>query len=82
MVAGIPLVIGARKGLPNFNEFSMHTEVQVERKFQFSRPNTNSPVNQTNEMYVVGITNVFGVEGWNSYSNTYPGAWKSAFGRI
>ena len=37
MVCGIPLVIGAKKGLPNFNEFAMQTQVLVERKLQFRR---------------------------------------------
>ena len=38
MVYGIPLVIGAKKGFPNFNEFAMQTQVQVTRKLQFHRP--------------------------------------------
>jgi hypothetical protein len=72
MVCGIPLVIGAKKGFPNFNEFAMQTEVQVERKLQFTRQTTNDLVNATNQMFIVGISNVFGVEAWNSYSNSFP----------
>jgi hypothetical protein len=72
MVYGIPLVIGAKKGFPNFNEFAMQTQVQVERKLQFTRIGTNQPVIATNQMFIVGISNVFGVEAWNSYSNSFP----------
>ena len=76
MVYGYPLVIGAKKGLPNFNEFEMQTEVNVTRKLEFWRtkvnPGTNIDTFVTNQMYLIGITNVFGVEAWNSYSNNYP----------
>ena len=74
MVCGIPLVIGAKKGFPNFNEFAMHSQVQVARKLQFHRPGTSTtmPVNEIDQMFVVGISNVFGVEAWNSYSTPFP----------
>lgn len=74
MVYGIPLVIGAKKGYPNFNEFAMQTQVQVARKLQFHRPGTSTtqPVNEIDQMFVVGISNVFGVEAWNSYSAAFP----------
>jgi hypothetical protein len=73
-VYGIPLVIGAKKGLPNFNEFAMHSQLQVTRKLQFHRPGTSTidPVNEIDQMFVVGISNVFGVEGWNSYATQFP----------
>ena len=74
MVYGIPLVIGAKKGFPNFNEFAMQTQVQVTRKLQFHRPgdSNTAPVNEIDQMFVVGISNVFGVEAWNSYAHTFP----------
>jgi hypothetical protein len=74
MISGVPLVIGARKGFPNFNEFAMQTAITVTRLLEFRRPagSPQSPVIQTNQMYVVGVSNAFGVEAWNSYSNTYP----------
>ncbi len=72
MAYNIPLVIGARKGFPNFNEFAMQTLVQVARRLQFTRLNgPNSPINQTNQMFLVGISNVFGVEAWNSYATNF-----------
>ena len=74
LVCGIPLVIGAKKGLPNFNEFAMHSHVQVTRKLQFHRPgaSTTAPVNEIDQMYIVGISNSLGVEAWNSYAASYP----------
>ena len=71
-VYGIPWVVGARKGLPNFNEYSLLTDLQVTRKLELVKPTLNSRPNQTNTMYVMGISNVLGVEGWNSYTGAYP----------
>ena len=74
MVWGVPLVIGAKKGLPNFNKFAMQTQVQVTRKLQFHRPGDldHRRVNEIDQMFVVGISNMFGVEAWNSYSTAFP----------
>ncbi len=74
MVSGVPLIIGARRGFPNFNEFSMQTLIYVSRLLEFRRApgSSTSPVIQTNQMYVLGITNAFGLEAWNSYLTNYP----------
>jgi hypothetical protein len=69
---GIPLVVGAKKGFPNFNEFTMWSEFLVERKLQLTRLATNLPPNSTNLMYALSISNNFGVELWNSYQAIYP----------
>src|SRR5437867_1170664 len=68
---GIPLVIGAKKGLPNFNEFVFQTAVQFIRKLEIARPATNLPPNQTNQLLLLSISNLFGVETWNSYSRPF-----------
>jgi len=70
-VYGVPWIIGAKKGFPNFNEFSMQDVVKVTRKLQVTRPNTNSPPNATNQLYVLSVTNSIGIEFWNSYKNSY-----------
>ena len=49
-VLHFPMVLGAKKGLPNFNEFVFQTAVQVTRKLELVRPSTDSPPNQTNQM--------------------------------
>ena len=74
MVWGIPAVLGAKKGLPNFNEFAMETTIQLTRKLEFRRPDGNptAPVNQTNQMLLLCVSNVFGLEAWNSYLAAYP----------
>jgi len=73
MVWGVPLVVGAKKGLPNFNEFAMQTGVFVSRLLEFRRDPTRpkGPIVETNQMYVFGITNSFGLEAWNSYRSNY-----------
>jgi hypothetical protein len=74
MVSGIPLVIGAKKGFPNFNELAMRTSMQISRKLEFRRQGSSdtSDIFQTNQMCVVTISNVLGIQAWNSYSNMYP----------
>ena len=71
---GIPLIIGAKKGLPNFNEFTMRTDMMATRKIQVTRPGITAKPDGTNQMYTLGISNYFGVEAWNSYQARYPRA--------
>jgi hypothetical protein len=73
MVSGIPLIIGAKKGFPNFNEFAMQTQIFVSRLLEFKRPgNSTTLPPATNQMYVVAVTNSFGLEAWNSYLTNFP----------
>ncbi len=69
---GIPLVVGAKKGFPNFNEFFMQAEFLVARKVEVTRSATNLPPDGTNMMYTLSLSNRFGVELWNSYKKEYP----------
>ena len=77
-IHGVPWIVGAKKGLPNFNEYSVESIVQVSRRLEVNKGNEAniSPAMsrnwRTNQMYTLGITNVFGIEGWNSYTNAYP----------
>ena len=68
-VYGIPWIIGARKGLPNFNKLDVESAFQLARKLQVTRPSTNSPITdyQFNQMFLLSLTNQVGVECWNSY---------------
>jgi len=74
MISGVPLIIAARKGFPNFNELALQTQVYVSRLLEFRRASgtLQGPIVQTNQMYVMGISNVFGLEAWNSYLTNYP----------
>ena len=76
-VYGVPWIIGAKKGFPNFNEFSVESIVQVTRKLKLTRTSVTSStyaIASTNQNYLIGITNYFGAEFWNSYSNAYTNA--------
>jgi hypothetical protein len=66
-IFGIPAVIGAKKGWPNFNELSIETSVQIGRKLQLTKDGKGGFL-PTNQMFTVGISNTFGIEAWNSYA--------------
>jgi hypothetical protein len=72
-IYGVPWIIGAKKGFPNFNEFAMESVFQLTRKLQVIRPDTNSAVSdyQYNQMFNLSVSNQLGVECWNSYTNDY-----------
>jgi hypothetical protein len=77
MMYGIPLVVGAKKGLPNFNEFADQIVLKVGRKLEFRRLPTPQAglwgaIYQTNVMYMMLISNRCGVELWNSYPTVPP----------
>ena len=68
MVYGVPAIIGAKKGWPNFNEFGLQNDIIVSRRLNFHRVGAAL---STNQVYTIGISNAFGVEAWNSYSATF-----------
>jgi len=71
-IYGVPYVIGARKGFPNFNEFTSTTVSQITRLLDIDKtagPQRSAWV--TNQLYIVGISNLIGIESWNSYSTPY-----------
>lgn len=80
-IYGIPWVIGVKKGLPNFNELELDNCFFIERELQFNRnssapaaPGTAFPYGRiytTNQMYVMGVSNLIGVDDWNSYAENY-----------
>ena len=76
-VYGVPWIIGAKKGFPNFNEFQMENVFQLTRKVQLTRPNTNVTYLSNPNGYAISqqitisMTNMFGVECWNSYQADY-----------
>ena len=73
-VYGVPWIIGARKGFPNLNEVDMQSVSSITRKLQVTKPAgaTSLSQYQTRQAFVVGISNVIGVEVWNSYQTNYP----------
>jgi hypothetical protein len=85
-VLGIPWVIGAKKGLPNFNEGFWQTAVQLTRRLVITKPTSESvlpdgqlPFTGSNgrgfrtlAQYRITLTNSIGIEGLNSYSFNFP----------
>ena len=73
-VYGVPWIIGAKKGLPGFNQFAMINATQVTRKLQVTRTTTDpaTAMYATNQMYVMGISNSLGISFWNPYNAAYP----------
>ena len=72
-VYGVPWIVGAKKGFPNFNELAMDCAFQITRKVEVTRPSpTTSYLNYSYyQMFILNITNQVGVECWNSYTNAY-----------
>jgi len=71
-IYGVPWVIGVKKGFPNFNEFSMENPLALSRKLEFTNQlgQARAPW-LTNQVLDFAITNTFGLEAWNSYTNAY-----------
>ena len=72
LIYSVPPIVGARKGYPNFNELTVKTYIQVERKLAFIKQPSPPKTFITNQMYIIGISNSFGIEFWNSYSRPFP----------
>jgi hypothetical protein len=73
---GVPWVIGAKQGYPNFNGLAMSLISQVTRRLQVAKaspygvvPNANWQILENQE---VGVSNVIGATAWNPYTNPYP----------
>jgi hypothetical protein len=74
MVWGVPAIIGVKKGYPGFNKFGQQLNVRVTRRMQFRRPvgSIYTPVMETNLMYLLSVSNTFGMDAWNPYSTAFP----------
>ena len=68
IVYNIPFVIGAKKGWPNFNEIALLNVAQVTRKAELRKRTVFEPPSQTNLLYFLTVSNVVGIETWNSYT--------------
>ncbi len=70
-VIGMPWVIGARKGYPNFNEQELLTDIQLTRKIGLTRQNLASifSIHDMWVQYILSVSNRLSFESWNSYSD-------------
>ena len=82
-VTGAPVIVGAKKGYPNFNEYAMQTVFSLTRRLEFVKTNANSPgpmvsgatvTNRvtTNQSLIISLFNINAFEAWNSYAAAFP----------
>jgi hypothetical protein len=78
---GIPWVVAAEKGLPQFNQYSYNSRALFTRKLLFVRyltasgtPDTNRPPQYTNQFYCMSISNSLGMDAWNAYPSNFYGS--------
>src|SRR6185503_5944520 len=73
LVYGVPLVVAARKGLPNFNECSMDSVFAITRMIELAKsaPGGQSMIQQTNQFFTMNVSLASGAEFWNSYRSNY-----------
>jgi hypothetical protein len=72
-IYNIPWIIGAKKGLPNFNQISLESFTQLTRKLQITKPTAASDraTWHTNVQYILSVSNGLFGETWNSYISNY-----------
>jgi hypothetical protein len=72
-VYNIPLIVGARKGYPNFNEFVSRTFAYATRRLDVAKPANEIDLNNARitNTFSLFITNQYGFEAWNSYLSSY-----------
>ncbi|HXD01578.1 MAG TPA: hypothetical protein VN048_19740, partial [Verrucomicrobiae bacterium] len=72
-VYGVPWVVGAKKGLPNFNQISLESFTQLTRKLEITKPSAAATRTtwHTNVQYVLSVSNALVAEAWNSYALPY-----------
>ncbi len=68
---GVPLVIGAKKGYPNFNKMVVQTLAEVSRRLEVRKTTLSGLPTETNQLYMIGVSNRFVIEGWNSYPRNF-----------
>jgi uncharacterized repeat protein (TIGR01451 family) len=74
-IYGVPYVVGAKKGFPNFNQFTFQTTYALTRKLWFQRIAATGDLGKDYNMkqeYVMDVTNQVGMQGWNSYFSQWP----------
>ena len=69
LIYGVPPVVGARKGLPNFNEFNSEPILTMTRKLQVRK--AGFVIEETNQLFTMSLTMPSAVEFWNSYAANY-----------
>lgn len=77
-VYGVPWVIGAKKGFPNFNQFNFQTVYSLTRKLKLTRvSNVGNPPDDLSDFraqqeFVMNAQNTVNMQSWNSYNGAWP----------
>jgi hypothetical protein len=75
LVYGIPLILGARKGFPNFNEVAVLTAATATRKLTVFRSQSNRPPDKIEQDMTMQVRTKIQVEArnpWATYSYSRP----------
>jgi hypothetical protein len=84
--SGIPWVISAEKGLPQFYQYTLGSRILFARKVMFCRgtvnngPDTNHPPVYTNQFFVFGISNDIAIGSFNPYQTAFTGSFTNGGG--
>ena len=73
-VTGAPVIVGAKKGYPNFNEYAMQTVFSLTRRLEFvktSATNVGPMALTTNQSLIISLFNINAFEAWNSYAAAF-----------
>ena len=72
-IYGIPWIIGAKKGIPNFNEVAMNSLFEISRRLAVTRHSLIDPVSSYSyqQQYILAVSNAVAVEVWNSYRTNF-----------
>ena len=81
-ISGVPWVVSAEKGLPQFYQYSYNNRILFTRKVLFSRygqmeaasRTPTRPPQFTNQFYVMSVSNSFGIGAWNPYTIPFTGS--------
>lgn len=68
---GIPWVVGAVKGLPEFTRYSYDDSWMVTRKLLFVPQPGSTTGLYTNQFYIMSVSNAVGMDAWNYYPSNF-----------
>lgn len=74
-IYGVPYVIAARKGIPQFNEVLFETHATITRKMRASKRSpfdTFEKPKTFEQLHYLSLSNNIGYEVWNPYRDSYP----------
>ena len=68
LVYGIPLIVGARKGYPNFNELAVVSVAEATRKLKVYRSTPGKDWDKLEQQFSLNLKTMIQIEARNSYS--------------